>query len=142
MKKLVLLALLVCAFTVNAQPGDKKPRQNKKELREKMKDWTPEQHAELRTKKMALHLDLNDAQQKKVYPIELAIVKKKLEMREAKTEKNATELFEAKKQILDEKLSIKKQYKEILTADQFKKWEKMHRRQKGKKQGKKANHGQ
>ncbi|QIE60284.1 hypothetical protein G5B37_12140 [Rasiella rasia] len=136
MKNVLMIALVLFSYTLIAQPGDRRDSEKRKEKMEKMKDWTPEEIADIKTKKLALHLDLTDAQQKKVYPIELQIAKKRQEMRlekEKKTEKTSKEAYERQKNLLDEKLSVKQQYKSVLTAEQYEKWEKTS---KGMKRGK------
>lgn len=128
MKKLVILALALITFQANAQ--DKK--EVSKERKEKMMQLEPQEMAELQTKKMTLHLDLTEAQQKKVMELNLeqakqrkAAMKKRMEARE-KGEKPTKEqrlLFENKK--LDAQIENKKKMKNILNDEQYKKWETM-----------------
>jgi protein CpxP len=128
MKNLVLIALALFTFTLSAQPGDH-PRKEKKEMVDKAKDWTPEQKAELATKKMTLALNLSEAQQKKVYPIQLKIMKNRAQMRlqkDKKSELSSKELFDVQNDRLANKIKTKEQLKAILTAEQFDKLEKKH----------------
>lgn len=128
MKKLAILALALITFQANAQ--DKK--EVKKERKEKMMQLEPQEMAELKTKKMTLHLDLTEAQQKKVMALNLeqakqrkAAMEKRKEAKE-KGEKPTKEerlAFENKK--LDAQIEIKKQMKSILNDEQYKKWETM-----------------
>ena len=55
MRRIFIVALMLTSGLVLGQ--DKKEDLN----------FTPEQHATLKTKKMILNLDLNDSQQKRVY---------------------------------------------------------------------------
>lgn len=138
MKNLVLIAFALFTFTLSAQPG-KHHRNGKKEMVEKMKDWTPEQKAELATKKLTLDLNLTEAQQKKVYPITLEMMKDREQMRtskEKKTELSSQELFDTQNARLEKQIKTKEQFKNILNAEQFEKWEKKHSRNKGNKRGK------
>ena len=128
MKKLAILALALITFQANAQ--DKK--EVKKERKEKMMQLEPQEMAELQTKKMTLHLDLTEAQQKKVMALNLeqakqrkAAMEKRKEAKE-KGEKPTKEerlAFENKK--LDAQIENKKQMKSILNDEQYKKWETM-----------------
>ncbi len=126
MKKLAILALALITFQANAQ--DKK--EVKKERKEKMMQLEPLEMAELQTKKMTLHLDLTEAQQKKVMTLNLEQAKqRKAAMEKRKVAKEKGEkptkeerlAFENKK--LDAQIENKKQMKSILNEEQYKKWE-------------------
>ena len=128
MKKLAILALALITFQANAQ--DKK--EVKKERKEKMMQLEPQEIAELQTKKMTLHLDLTEAQQKKVMALNLeqakqrkAVMEKRKEAKEKgkKPTKEERLAFENKK--LDAQIENKKQMKSILNDEQYKKWETM-----------------
>ena len=128
MKKLAILALALITFQANAQ--DKK--EVKKERKEKMMQLEPQEMAELQTKKMTLHLDLTEAQQKKVMTLNLEQAKqRKAAMEKRKVAKEKGEkptkeerlAFENKK--LDAQIENKKQMKSILNEEQYKKWETM-----------------
>lgn len=99
-----------------------------------MRDLTPEQMATLGTKKMTLALDLTESQQAKVK----SILKEKATDRQAKREayQNKREAGEKPKlspeerytmqnDRLDRQIAYKKEMKNILTAEQYAKWEKM-----------------
>ena len=128
MKKLAILALALITFQANAQ--DKK--EVRKERKEKMMQLEPQEMAELQTKKMTLHLDLTEAQQKRVMELNLeqakqrkAAMQKHMEAKE-KGEKPTKEqrlAFENKK--LDAQIENKKKMKNILNDEQYKKWETM-----------------
>jgi len=138
MKKLVLIALALCTFTLSAQPGNPSRNQKKGKV-EKMKDWTPEQKAELSTKKLALELNLTEAQQEKIYPIQLQILKDRAEMRATKKEQkelSSDELFNLQNARLEKQLKTKEQLKSILTTEQFEKWEKKHAKKNRNRKGK------
>ena len=68
MKSLVVIAIAFSTLSVNAQERrqERKGNDHKKEI---MKDLTPEEVANLKTKKLRLKLDLTDMQQKKVESI-------------------------------------------------------------------------
>lgn len=142
MKNLVLIAFALLTFTLSAQPGDHH-RKGKKEMVEKMKDWTPEQKAELATKKLTLELNLTEEQQQKVYPIQLNMIKDRVQMKtkkEKKTELSSKELFDMQNERLEKQIKTKEQFKNILNAEQFDKWEKRHSRKRGNKRGGRSQH--
>lgn len=129
MKKMLIIALVFIGTTLFAQPGlDHRPS-HKKEMREKMRDLTPKQRAELKTKQMTLHLDLNEAQQQKVqllnesFETKMNVFRKD---RESGKDFSKEELFRHKSDMLDAQINQKQQLKSILTEDQFAKWEKGH----------------
>lgn len=126
MKKLAFIAILLVTITGVAQ---------QKERKEKRSNLTTEQMAELMTKKMTLHLDLNEKQQAQVNEVNIEIAAKKKEMRANRkemAEMDDTEKFEARKAFLDDRIEIKKRMKSILNAEQYEKWEKSMNRKAGK----------
>lgn len=132
MKKVLLIAFILVGFVGQAQERGDGPRKEKNEMREKMRDFTPQQRAELKSKKMALHLDLNESQQKQVETLLVKQEEKKDAMRaqrEEKKELSKDEAFALKSKMLDEQMEFKKQIKSILTEEQFIKFEKsrMHK---------------
>ena len=106
-------------------------------MRQKGSDLSPEQMAELSTKKMTLHLDLNEAQQKDLYTIELEQAKLKKDRFKDKTDYKGlseSERFEMKTKRLDNQIAFKKKIKSILTKEQYGKWEKgRYSKRKGKR---------
>ena len=70
MKHILLIAIAL--FTLNATAQQQKPQQKQGDRTErpqrinKFKDFTPEQMAELKTKKMTLDFDLTEAQKKEI----------------------------------------------------------------------------
>lgn len=127
MKNLLLIAFALFTFALSAQPGH--PRKGKKEMAEKTKDWTPEQRAELATKKMTLDLSLTEIQEEKVAIINLEIMKDREKMRatqDKKSDVSSNERFNLQRARLEKKIKTKEQFKSILTPEQFEKWEKKH----------------
>ncbi|ALM21654.1 hypothetical protein AAT17_10615 [Nonlabens sp. MIC269] len=121
MKNIILIAtFFVTAITVAQRPLPKKGN-----------DFTPQQRAELKVKKMAVALDLSDKQINSIQPL---IANQELErqsLRENREEmKNLSndEKFNRLNTRLDKKLDFKRKMKSILTADQYEKWQKMHKR--------------
>jgi len=129
MKKLVLIALALVAIETNAQQRMERP--DRRDMERKMVTFTPEESAELQTKKMTLQLDLTEAQQKEVYALNLKNAqqrKAKLEAQKAKRENGQferptkEERFNRLNTQLDEQIATKAQMKSILNAEQYKKW--------------------
>ncbi len=128
MKKIVLVALFMTGLTTFAQ------REIERE-RGEMNRMTPEQAADLQTKKMTLALDLTAAQQEKVKALHLENAK----MRQAKMEEhakakasgeakkpNADQRYAMQNEKLDRMIAQKAEMKRILTPEQYAKWEKNH----------------
>lgn len=93
----------------------------------KFKDATPEERAEMQTKKMAKDLTLNQEQEQKVN----AILKEHHANLEAKKEEIKSEQIEAKKErrkkamseLKENRSELKEKLKGVLTEEQYKKWE-------------------
>ena len=145
MKKLVVIVLALVAMHVQAQ--ERAPRDGKKmERMHKKMNFSPEQMATIQTKKMTLHLDLTEAQQKEIYAINLANSKTRKAKMDAhkkmkdgaKSKKPSKEMrFEIMNEQLDQQIATKKKMKAVLSADQFEKFEKVqHRKHRSKKSDK------
>ena len=78
MKKILVIAIALISLQGVAQERQREHRkEDRKERPQTLKDLTPEQAATLQTKKMALHLDLSEAQQKEIYQLNLANAKER-----------------------------------------------------------------
>jgi len=138
MNKLIVLVVLCIGMTGIAQ---------EKEGLKAMHDMTPEQMATLRTKKMVLALDLDEGQQNEMKAIFLENAKaRKSKMAERKAAKeegqikkpSTEERYAIAEARLDAKIAQKAKVKNILSEDQYSKWEKMHQ---GKRRGHRAKKG-
>ena len=133
MKKIMIILILGSTLFSFGQNGEKQ--------RKMLKDFSPEQHAILQTKKMALELDLNDSQQKEMLDLnkkwaEIKI-KKRAEMKSVnKQEMSSTDGFNHMNAILDDKLAHQKDLKKILNEDQYAQWKKTSYKMKKKLKGK------
>ena len=131
MKQVLMIVLLVVSGTLVAQPpgpGKDGPRKHK---HEKMEQLSPQQKAELKTKEMTLHLDLNAAQQAEIMKLNLEMATKREQNKPKMKEKGdptANDRFERANSRLDDKIATKKRLKSILTKEQFEKFEKAHSR--------------
>ncbi len=130
MKKIIMM-VLIALFTVSVTAQDKQKKQKP--------EFTVDQIATIKTKKMTLLLDLNSQQQQQI----LAINKQKVAERKAKratrekmkdSDKKPTsdELFERKNKQLDDMIAHKAEMKRILTPEQFETWQ-QNRKKKAKK---------
>lgn len=138
MKSLVVIAIAFSTLSVNAQERrqERKGNDHKKEI---MKDLTPEEVANLKTKKLRLKLDLTDMQQKKVESILLEQAVERQNKRKAhqnkkeKDKPSKEEFLKMQNARLDSKIEMKQKMKDILTEEQYAKFEKMkprrHQRQ-------------
>ncbi len=139
MKKLILVAILLCSIANFAQ---EKKSNNKKNDMEQM---TPAQRNDLNLKKMTLELDLNDKQQKEMSIIINEMSAKResqkstmMAMKEKGEKPTADQKFEMKNKMLDEKIAMKSRVQKILTPAQFEKWENMQHKNNKHKKAKKA----
>lgn len=117
MKKLILVVALTLSSLTFAQ-------------NRKGSEMTPEQQAEIQTKRLTLDLDLNSNQQKEVKAIILEQAKKREALKaeiKAKREKgeklSADERYEKQSDRLDDQIEFKVKMKKVLTPEQMKKWE-------------------
>jgi len=133
MKKIVIILIALVTLQVTAQ--DKKKAYHKEGQRERMetmKDLTPDEMATLQTKKMTLHLDLTEAQQKSIQTFnfeEATFRKAKMEEHKAMKDSGETKAFTKEDKFkmmnerLDHQIAVKQKMKSILNAEQFDKWE-------------------
>ena len=121
MKKAMIILMVFTTFAITAQKKNSDRKEHRKEMNQ---NFTPEQKAELRVKKMTLDLGLNDSQQNKMKQLFLEMEKNKPKRPENRSEMTDTQKFEAKSAMLDRQIAMKKQLKEILTEEQLTKWEK------------------
>ncbi len=122
MKKVITLALMAL-FTLSVAAQDGRKKQQKKA------EFTVDQIATIKTKKMTLLLDLNSQQQQQI----LAINKQKVaehkakkaerkKLKESDQKPTNAQLFERKNKQLDAMIAHKAEMKQILTAEQYETW--------------------
>ncbi len=120
------MMIAIALLTLNATAQDKN---NRKEF---AKDLSAEEIATLKTKKMTLHLDLNESQQAKVKSLALEEAKQRENqraMREENKKKETSQKPTKEKRLamvnerLDRQIEMKKKMKSILNDEQYKKWE-------------------
>ncbi|WP_372753585.1 hypothetical protein [Mariniflexile sp.] len=130
MKRLFIIALAL--VTIQGIAQERKERPNRENRTQRMSDLTPEEMATLQTKKMTLHLDLNESQQKQIHKLNLENATAKKEMMEtfkAKKESNSKEKPSKEERLkmmnakLDHQIATKARMKSILSKEQFEKWE-------------------
>ena len=131
--KNLLLILVILISLPNVITAQNTQRQNQTANNRGMADYTPEEAATLQTKRMTLLLDLTEKQQAQVQKLFLENATQRQAMREANQAKRQTgegnnpskeERFAMQNKRLDNQIAMKAKMKEILTEDQFVKWEK------------------
>lgn len=131
MKKLILIFLFASTLIAVGQ--------NEKRNMKLAANFTPEQQAILKTKEMALHLDLNASQQSQILALNKKWVQKKTATKEAYKDLNKEEIssdqkFEMMNKALDNRLAHQEEIKKILNKEQYETWKessrKMHQRAK------------
>ncbi len=139
-------ALIICSLLISFTAFAQRPHgNNDRSPRPKMDrpEYTPDQIAEIKTKKMTLMLDLSESQQTKIKTLELELAKaRKLKISEKKPDEKPSdeERFNKQSEVLDKQIAHKKSMKSILTKEQFEKWEKSLPT-KGKRRNQKGRHG-
>lgn len=143
MKKLCIIA--VAFITLQATAQEQKPALTKAKVERTNSDMSPEDIAQIQTKKMTLELDLNETQQKQVNALLLEEAKTRAEKKEAysKMKDNADAKASITKEDrvkmmnerLDNQIAMKAKMKEILNADQYAKWEQKMTEKTGRRDG-------
>ncbi len=131
MKKILLLStLFISSFVVAQKNVNAKKNHSKKNQMQTIKEFTPEQMATLKTKKMTLALDLTESQQKKIYDYNLenthainAYKEENKKQKEAKVKLTSDQKYEKMNATLDKKIEMKSKLKSILNEAQYQKWE-------------------
>lgn len=148
MKKLIFVFVVLITMNTQAQDGKREFKEGKnEEKRAFLKDLTPEEIATLKTKKMTLHLDLTDAQQRQIKKINLENSKLRKSKREGRkgidSKPTKEERLKMMNERLDQQIATKKKVKSILNEGQYEKWEKSmkHRTRKKGVRGKGKNSG-
>lgn len=122
--------MALAAITATAQKGD-----FRKDRAHHFEDFSAEEIAQLKTKKLTLALDLTSAQQSEIQALELQnakAMKQKMAERKKMKEKNDKEKPSKEERLafmnerLDRQIAHKAKMKSILSAEQYAKWEKMH----------------
>ena len=134
MKKIVLIVIALVSLQAIAQDNRGEFRKgDKKDRMHKQMDFTAEEIATLKTKRMVLNLDLTETQQREIHKIHLTNAKERKAKMEAnkkmrqnnKGEKRSKEnRFNMTNERLDKQIAHKKQMKKILSKEQFEKFEK------------------
>lgn len=145
MKQLLVIALVLFTLNGTAQERSKENHSNRKQKMEMLKSMTPKEIADLKTKRLTLHLDLSDKQQKDVHKLILTQTQENRKFRntnkrtdEARKEKLSKEEFlKMQNHRLDQQIAFKRDMKTILTPEQYKKFEKMKLRKHRKKRKRK-----
>ena len=146
MKNLFLIALALVTLQVGAQNDKPNFRKGDRMQRaERFNDFSPEEMAELQTKRLTLRLDLTEAQQKEVQKLQLENAKERkarMEARQARKQDGTGPKLSKEEKLalandrLDRQIEMKKKMKQILNDDQYAKWEMQMERRQDRPQGK------
>lgn len=136
MKNIPIYIMLLCSITVFAQRPAHGKMDKQNESNEKMKSFSPEQQAELESKRLTLALDLNETQQQAVKTLALEKASKRKTQhvdKAARKKLTSEERYQLQATRLDDQIAYKSRMKSILNKDQYASWEKlqMKRRQRG-----------
>jgi periplasmic protein CpxP/Spy len=131
MKKILLLStLFISSFVVAQKNVNAKKNHSKKNQMQTIKEFTPEQMATLKTKKMTLALDLTEDQQKKMYDYNLenthainTYKENNKKQKESNVKLTSDQKYEKMNATLDKKIEMKTKIKSILNEEQYQKWE-------------------
>ncbi len=145
MKKVVMLMCLLMVSSYAFSQG-RQPRKGgeRGKMIEKMQELTPEQRAELKTKRMTLSLDLTENQQGQVKAVLLEAENNRPKRdgeRKKREDISSEEFYQRSIERLDSQIAVKAKLKEILSEEQFEKFEKSrhrkryHKMQRGMRQG-------
>ena len=132
MKRVLLIFLVLATFAVSAQNKNPEKMERRKEMKANL---TPEQRADLKMKEMTLALDLNATQQQKVKQLFLKSENDKPATPKNRSEMTDAQKYEAKSAMLDRRIAMKKEMKQILTEEQMTKWESKQNHRHGKTKG-------
>lgn len=143
MKNLLMIAIALITVSATAQEQKREARKGEMKQRMEMRqDMTPQEMAELQTKKMTLHLDLNDKQQAEVQKLLLdEATARKAKMAEYKAKKESAsdeklskeDRLKMQNERLDHQIAMKRKMKAILSAEQYEKFEAMQAKRDGNK---------
>ena len=119
MKNLIALFLLTTSVVVFGQNDKRKMKVGE--------DFTVEQQAILKTKKMTLALDLNDNQQSQMLALNKKWIQEKVSMKAAHQSNSMEELsadqkFDLMNKKLDSKIGQQQEIKKVLDKDQYAIW--------------------
>ncbi len=135
-----ITSILAVLFVLNLSAQEPK-------LNERKQQYTPEQIAELQTKKMELEFDLTDKQRKELYKLNLETAQKreakKQELKELKTEQKqltSDEKYQMQLKRLDEAKYHQTEMKRVLGEEKYNVWkEKQQQRQMNQKNAMRQN---
>jgi len=131
MKYLLSFLLIGFSLITLAQSADHNIKMVSDQKMKMMSDYTPEQKAILKTKKMALQLDLNSSQQDRILAMNTKMAadhKKKMEehkgMMEGDKKPTSDERFKMMNDMLDAQIAHQSEMKKILNDEQYATWKK------------------
>ena len=122
MKTLMIIALAFIT-TIGFSQDRERNQEKRQKMQQEMQDLTPEQRAELKTKRLALQLDLSEAQQKQVLNLQLEMAKKRsAKKQEMKKKTEEANFYDKANKRLDFKTEYQNKMKAILSESQYNTW--------------------
>lgn len=122
MKKIMIL-VVVFATTFGFSQQREQTSEARKAMLQERQNLTAEQKAELSTKKLALQLDLTEAQQKSVYQVQLEMAKtREIKMKERKANADKKDFYDKANTRLDNQMAHQEKMKAILSEKQYALW--------------------
>ena len=119
MKKLILVCLFASTLIAVGQ--------NEKRNMKLDANFTTEQQAILKTKEMAIHLDLNESQQTQMLSLNKKWIQEKKTTKESykalnKEEMSSDQKFDMMNKALDKRLAHQAEIKKVLNKEQYQTW--------------------
>ena len=132
MKTILIIVMTFSSLSAMTQERKRDIKMSERSERiDNLKDFSPEEMATIKSKKLALQLDLDDAQQQQIKMLFLEQSKlrgNRMEQRQKQMENaknnniSKEERFKILNNSLDDKLDIRNKIKDILTQEQYEKW--------------------
>jgi len=148
MKKTIMAMVMTVFVTISATAQKEASKAHKKEHRLSLNEFSPEEIAELKTKKLTLALDLSLEQQEKIKAMQLEKLKTrktKMEARKNKTLAEASKKPQKEERLarmnerLDKQIAEKEAMKNLLNTKQYEKWQQIETKKHSKQKRKRGN---
>ena len=122
MKKLMIIAIAFVT-TIGFSQDRERNQQERQKMQQERQNLTPEQRAELNTKRLTIQLDLNEAQQNQMLNLQLEMAKERAaKKQQMKAKAEETGYYEKANKRLDKRKEYQDKMKSILTESQYNTW--------------------
>jgi periplasmic protein CpxP/Spy len=114
MKRFMIIALVFVTAVAFSQDRERS-QETRQKMQQERQNLTPEQRAELNTKRLAIQLDLTEAQQREVLNLQLEMAKERAKMKqEMKNKADEAGYYEKASKRLDKRKDYQDKMKAIL----------------------------